>query len=201
MNWLEKFLSNLAALFGGKDLQATATKVVTPKRYKEQVILSPNRQAGFGNECDFVVLHHTDGWAKDGNRDAGDLSHCLNPANNVSYHCLIAWDGTRTILANDTDRAWHAGESRWEGRSDCNNFTLGLAFGGNTNTGQMRPNGSKLLTAAELESAVEYILPRLKKYHWTVNNIITHQMISPTRKTDTSRAVLDQVRAAVARAL
>lgn len=167
--------------------------------YKEQVILTPNRQAGYGNKCQYIIIHHTEGWARTGDKTVGDISVCLDAkrANRVSYHCIVAWDGTRTILANDTDRAWHAGASSWAGRSDCNNFTLGLAFGGDTNTGTMRPNGSKLLTETELASAMEYIIPRLRKYGLNEMHILTHQMIAPTRKTDTSKAVLEQVRARV----
>lgn len=197
-----QWLVNLFHRAGFRAVVAAPPAPPAPK-HKEQVILTPNRQANYGNKCQYLVLHHTDGWAKDGNKGMGDISVCLDDKrdNRVSYHCIVAWDGTRTILAQDPDRAWHAGDSYWMGKTDCNNFTLGLAFGGNTNTGTMRPMQSRLLTKPELESALEYILPRMKKYGWSVKNIITHEMIAPTRKSDTSKDVLYQVRDAVTAAL
>lgn len=104
-------------------------------------------------------------------------------------------------MAPDSAKAWHAGVSQWDGKRNCNDFTLGLAFGGDTNTGAMRPLGSKILNAHELISALEWIIPRAKKYGWKSENIITHQMIAPNRKTDTSREVLLQVREAFERAM
>lgn len=146
---------------------------------------------------DFLMLHHTDGWSRYGGPKDGDVAHCMRPANQVSYHCIVAWTGARTTLVPDGLRAWHAGTSSWAGRNSCNEFTMGLAFGGNTVTGMMRPDGSKLLTPAELASALEWIRPRAAKYGWRGEQIITHAMAAPGRKVDTSAAVLNQVRRAL----
>lgn len=177
----------------------TAKVVSMPNAYPEKTILTPNRKIG-GNSHEFLVLHHSEGFSKTGDPKSGDLAWCLNPKSGVSYHVIVAQNGDRTILANDTDRAWHAGESFWDGRKFCNTFTLGLAFGGDTNTGDKR-DGLKLLSKTELESALEYILPRAKKYGWTEKNIISHKQIAPKRKQDTSDAVLEQVRKAFREAL
>ncbi|MBE2178884.1 MAG: N-acetylmuramoyl-L-alanine amidase [Chthoniobacterales bacterium] len=185
----------LAAL--ASSLPPVAPPVATGD-FAEIHLLTPNRGVK-GNrdavvKCDYLVLHHTDGWSRYGGEKDGDVAHCMNPATAVSYHTLVAWNGTRTVLVPDGRRAWHAGASSWAGRNSCNEFTMGLAFGGSTITGMMRPGGSKLLTPPELASALEWIRPRARKYGWRAEHIITHAMIAPGRKADTSAAVCDQVR-------
>jgi len=44
----------------------------------------------------------------------------------VSAHFLIARDGALTQFVSCAERAWHAGESVFEGRSRCNDFSLGV---------------------------------------------------------------------------
>jgi len=48
----------------------------------------------------------------------------------LAYHDLICRDGTIIELVPAPLRAWHAGESRWRGRSDCNSWMLGEALAG-----------------------------------------------------------------------
>lgn len=182
----------------------TTPEIIAPpvgQAFKEITRISPNRRVG-GNKKEYLVLHHTNGWSKDAdNPNDGDDGWILNPSSGVSYHCIIAWNGDRVILVEDNDVAFHAGKSRWAGKEWCNSFTIGLAVGGDTNTGEMRPGGQKTLTQVELASVVEYVVPRMRKYGWGLDNIITHEMIAPDRKTDTSKAVLEQVKAEVAKYL
>lgn len=119
-----------------------------------------------------VVLHHSYGSYK------GGVAWILNDASNVSYHVLINTDGERTVFAKDTQRAWHAGSSSFNGRSGCNGFMLGLAFTGDTN--------DRELTQAEINSAVEYLLPRFERWGWPkdLSTITTHREVSPGRKND-----------------
>ena len=119
-----------------------------------------------------VVLHHSYGSYN------GGVSWILNDASNVSYHVLIDTDGARTVFAKDTQRAWHAGSSSFNGRSGCNGFMLGLAFTGDTN--------DRELTQAEIDSAVEFLLPRFERWGWPKNlsTVTTHREVSPGRKND-----------------
>src|ERR1700693_1435614 len=48
----------------------------------------------------------------------------------VSSHLLVARDGGLTQFVRFTDRAWHAGESRYEGRAACNDFSIGVELEG-----------------------------------------------------------------------
>jgi len=48
----------------------------------------------------------------------------------VSSHLLVARDGGLTQFVKFTDRAWHAGQSSYNGRSACNDFSIGVELEG-----------------------------------------------------------------------
>ena len=48
----------------------------------------------------------------------------------VSSHFLIRRDGALLQFVSCDDRAWHAGASRWRGRDDCNDFSIGIELEG-----------------------------------------------------------------------
>ena len=48
----------------------------------------------------------------------------------VSAHFLIRRDGELLQFVPCGQRAWHAGESTWRGRSRCNDFSLGIELEG-----------------------------------------------------------------------
>jgi AmpD protein len=104
----------------------------------------------------------------------------MNPESKVSYHVIIARNGNRTVLADDTARCWHAGLSSWQGAPDCNSYSLGVAWDGDTY--------SDPLGEAAMDSAIQYIIPRMKKWHIPMSRIVTHQQIAPNRKNDISPA-------------
>ena len=139
--------------------------------YDERRVNTPNKQAN-RIKPQAVVLHHSDGSYR------GSCAWITNPASKVSYHVLISRDGRRTVFANDTDRCWHAGRSSWQGRPDLNSWSLGVAWDGNT---YEYPLGEDAMA-----SALEYLVPRMKKWGIDLNMVVTHQQVSPTRKTDIS---------------
>ncbi len=55
---------------------------------------------------------------------------------------------------------------------------LGLAFSGDTT--------SRELTKAEIDSAVDYLLPRFERWGWPkdISTVTTHRAVSPGRKVD-----------------
>lgn len=136
-----------------------------------------------------VILHHSYG------SYVGGVEWILNDDSNVSYHVLIDLDGSRTVFANDTQRAWHAGRSTFNGKKGCNGFMLGLAFSGDTLTRE--------LNKAEIDSAVEFLLPRFKRWGWPkdLSTITTHRVVSPTRKVDVDIRAEDAIMRALKKAL
>jgi N-acetyl-anhydromuramyl-L-alanine amidase AmpD len=139
--------------------------------YDERRVHTPNKSSN-AIRPEAVVLHHSDGSYR------GGCEWIANPASKVSYHVLIARDGRRTVFCNDSERAWHAGKSNWMGRGDLNSWSLGLAWEGNTYD---YPLGDDAMA-----SAIEYLAPRLRKWGIPMSMVVTHQQVSPSRKTDIS---------------
>lgn len=48
----------------------------------------------------------------------------------VSSHFVIRRDGRVQQFVSCDDRAWHAGRSSWEGRENCNDFSVGIELEG-----------------------------------------------------------------------
>jgi len=159
-----------------------------PVRYYPQTNRkTPNVSAGRVIKPTHIVLHHTSG------AYAGSVSWCLDPVSKVSYHCIIARNGKRTVLATPSQRTWHAGVSSWQGRKDANSFSIGLAWEGDTYTTPLSEDA--------ILSAVEYLLPLLDEYHIPLSNIIRHADIAPGRKDDCSPAAHAALIAALNRVL
>lgn len=159
-----------------------------PVRYYPQTNRkTPNVSAGRVIKPTHIVLHHSSG------AYAGSVSWCLDPVSKVSYHCIVARNGKRTVLATPSQRTWHAGVSSWQGRKDANSFSIGLAWEGDTYTTPLSEDA--------ILSAVEYLLPILDEYHIPLSNIIRHADVSPGRKDDCSPAAHSALIAALNRVL
>jgi len=140
---------------------------------------TPNISKGRVIKPEGIILHHTDGGYK------GSVNHCLQAQNKVSYHCIVDLNGDRTILATDTQRAWHAGKSTFKGKSDCNSFMLGIAVSGDTN--------SRELTNEEAKSVAKWCVDKMKLHGFGLNEVTTHAVVSPGRKTDISDKAYDRI--------
>ena len=148
---------------------------------------TPNVSAGRVIKPTHIVLHHTSG------AYAGSVSWCMAPISKVSYHCIVARNGKRTVLALPNQRTWHAGVSSWQGRKDANTYSIGMAWEGDTYTTPLSEDA--------ILSAVEYLLPLLDEYHIPLSNIIRHADIAPGRKDDCSPAAHAALIAALNRVL
>ena len=102
----------------------------------------------------------------------------------VSYHVIIAENGERTVLASDNQRTWHAGRSFWRNKPDLNSWSLGVAFAGDTYKAP--------LTKEQIESAIEYLVPRMKKLSLTIKDVTDHRTVSPNRKNDLKPSEYDR---------
>ena len=71
------------------------------------------------NRIQFVVLHYTNA--------SLERSLALLTKGEVSAHYLIG-DGPATVyqLVDENRRAWHAGESQWQGRTWLNSSSIGI---------------------------------------------------------------------------
>ena len=138
-------------------------------KYREVSYPTPNIEPDTLNEVRGVVLHHTAETTA-----ARSLEILSNPERKASSHVVIDYDGTRYIMAEPDSVTWHAGKSLLNGREACNFFTIGIEFQGNT---VERP-----LTKDQVNSAIEYLLPIIRKYDIPLENIVTHEMVRKAYK-------------------
>ena len=139
------------------------------KTYPETKTSTPNKSSK-SIKPEAILLHHSGGSYN------GGVSWIKSPKSKVSYHCLIARDGRRTVFGPDTARMWHAGVSKWKGRKDLNSWSIGVSFEGDT---YVEP-----LSEDMIASALEYIVPRMEKYSIDKSMVLDHRMVSGPRKND-----------------
>ncbi len=93
----------------------------------------------------------------------------------VSAHLLIGRDGAMTQFVPFDRRAWHAGESCYEGRAACNDFSIDIELEGDDHTPF---NPAQYRRLAAVCKALQRRYPRIG------DNIVGHCDIAPGRKTD-----------------
>jgi AmpD protein len=98
----------------------------------------------------------------------------------VSAHVLIRRDGSLTQYVPFKDRAWHAGESLYCGRTACNDFSVGIELEGADDVEYETPQYAALV---ELVRALQRAYPSLR-----TAEIVGHRDIAPGRKTDPGSA-------------
>ncbi len=88
-------------------------------------VASPNFGARkpAGIPVDVVVLHST---CMPTNETAETVRLFQDPASQVSSHYVVGKDGQVVQMVSETDRAWHAGVCRWQGRTDVNSCSIGV---------------------------------------------------------------------------
>ncbi len=94
----------------------------------------------------------------------------------VSSHLLIRRDGQVIQFVPFDKRAWHAGVSRYQGREDCNDFSIGIELEGTDNLEYEEPQYQ------QLANVIEALLKRYPEINQ--GRIVGHSDIAPGRKTD-----------------
>lgn len=95
---------------------------------------------------------------------------------NVSAHVLITRAGETIQYVPFDQRAWHAGESCFEGRSCCNDFSIGIELEG---TEEIPYTDRQYETLSKLIGTLLDTYPKL-----SVKRITGHSDIAPGRKQD-----------------
>jgi N-acetyl-anhydromuramoyl-L-alanine amidase len=94
----------------------------------------------------------------------------------VSSHLAVARDGGVTQFVRFTDRAWHAGQSSYNGRDACNDFSIGVELEG---VDTVPYEAAQYQALAEIVAALCQAYPRLAP-----ERLVGHSDIAPGRKTD-----------------
>lgn len=91
----------------------------------------------------------------------------------VSAHFFIRRDGQVQQFVSCAQRAWHAGVSTWQGRSRCNDFSIGIEL-----------EGSDFVRFTPAQYQVLHDLTLALRARYPLRGIAGHQHIAPQRKTD-----------------
>lgn len=131
----------------------------------------------FDERAQFVVLHYTSASLE---RSLALLTH-----GEVSSHYLIG-DGPATVykLVDESKRAWHAGESEWEGRTWLNSSSIGIEI---VNPGYKDTPTGKLwypYSEAQVQALIVLLKDIVQRNHIEPRHIIGHSDIAPLRKLD-----------------
>ena len=94
----------------------------------------------------------------------------------VSAHLLIQRDGEVLQFVPFDKRAWHAGQSQFQGRENCNDFSIGIELEGTDDMPFTEQQYSQLI---KLIALLQNQYPQITK-----ERIAGHQHIAPGRKTD-----------------
>lgn len=114
------------------------------------------------------------------------FSNCLNPDEHpyfadicqlrVASHLLITRAGELVQFVPFNFRAWHAGDSCYQGRDNCNDFSIGIELEG---------TDQDVYTDAQYQELVAVLQALFRRYPKLNPQTITgHQDIAPQRKTD-----------------
>ncbi|TAN82742.1 MAG: 1,6-anhydro-N-acetylmuramyl-L-alanine amidase AmpD [Gallionella sp.] len=91
----------------------------------------------------------------------------------VSAHFFVRRDGRIVQFVPCLKRAWHAGESCWQGKSRCNDFSLGIEL-----------EGSDSVPFTDAQYAALNRLTKALREAYPIRGIAGHSDIAPLRKTD-----------------
>ncbi|MDF8328106.1 N-acetylmuramoyl-L-alanine amidase [Aeromonas salmonicida] len=136
----------------------------------------------------FLILHYTD------EDDVHSLRLLTEPAHQVSAHYLIPRDTDQTPLpvyqlVPDSQRAWHAGRSRWHQYAGLNASSLGIEI---VNLGY--PPEDALLpahqrrwqpyTQAQIAAIGALTQKLVQRYRIPPTQVLAHSDVAPERKQD-----------------
>jgi len=141
---------------------------MTPRRRP-----SPNHNAR-SVPVTMLVLHYT------GMKTAAEaIDRLCDPAAKVSAHYVVEEDGTVWQLVEESERAWHAGESFWQGTRDVNGASVGIEIVNPGHDWGYRPFPEPQMAA--VETLARGILAR---HPIAPDRVVGHSDIAPRRKQD-----------------
>jgi AmpD protein len=91
----------------------------------------------------------------------------------VSAHFYIGRNGDLWQFVSCDQRAWHAGVSSYQGRENCNDFSIGIELEGLE---------GDLFEQSQYEALLA-LIPAIAQ-HYPINGIAGHEHIAPGRKAD-----------------
>lgn len=123
-----------------------------------------------GSILDKLIIHYTEVSFSDA------LTLLTKPSERpVSSHYLIHKNGTIFELLDPKFRAWHAGESYWDGQISINNSSIGI---------ELDNNGQEAFPDRQIESLIILAKNLISHYNLKQEYILGHSDIACHRKSD-----------------
>ena len=143
---------------------------------KTSINYSPNfnQKKRSKKEIKFIIIHYT-GMKS----EKAAIDRLTNIQSQVSSHYFISKNGNITLLVPELYIAWHAGKSKWKGKSLLNKNSIGIEI---SNPGHKF--GYVNFTNKQINSTVILIKNLMNKYKIHKKNILGHSDIAPDRKKD-----------------
>jgi N-acetylmuramoyl-L-alanine amidase len=137
------------------------------------VIPSPNHDERM-LPINILLLHYT-GMAS----TAAAVGRLCDPASKVSSHYVVDEHGEILQLVPEARRAWHAGQSSWEGESDINSRSIGVEIA-NSGHGFGYPD----FPQAQIASVVALCHDIVTRHRIRADRVLAHSDVAPQRKLD-----------------
>jgi N-acetylmuramoyl-L-alanine amidase len=140
---------------------------------------SPNHdRRGAPSRIDMLVLHYTGMQSA-----AAALNRLCDPAARVSAHYVVEEDGAVWRLVPEARRAFHAGQSCWEGERDLNLVSIGIEI---VNPGHEW--GYRAFPEEQMAAVECLCRDILSRHPIRPHRVVGHSDIAPDRKTDPGEA-------------
>jgi AmpD protein len=97
----------------------------------------------------------------------------------VSSHFVVRRDGELLQFVSTCRRAWHAGLSSWQGRTCCNDFSVGIEF-----------EGCNVLPFEGAQYARGRALIEALGQRHPIADVVGHSDVAPGRKTHTRASIV-----------
>lgn len=141
-----------------------------------QVRQSPNcGERRNGRRPDMLVMHYT------GMATAQEaLDWLCSGESQVSSHYFVNEEGLITQMVPESVRAWHAGESNWQGETDTNSASIGIEI---AHVGH-RDDDTPGFPDAQINAVIELSRDILERNPIPAQRVLAHSDIAPMRKQD-----------------
>lgn len=141
----------------------------------EQNYTQCNISSRGGYSITLVVIHHTAS-----SNINGTIAWFKNPKASASAHYVIGLDGCTVAMVPEDKKAWHAGQSIFQGQKDKNNsvnsFSVGIELVGDGN--------SAAYTEQQYQALIELCKTLRSRYKLSDQQFTGHEFVAPARKND-----------------
>ncbi len=139
-----------------------------------EFIKSENYNERTSDQIDMLILHYT------ATRDADEAVRIMtDPKRAVSAHYLVCEDGRIIQLVDEKHRAWHAGQSFWQGCTDINSRSIGIEI---QNLGH--DGGCPPYPKAQMDAVRKLCKDIISRHPIPPENVLGHSDVAPDRKID-----------------